>query len=88
MNLLVTMSGGTTTVINATLAGLIKEAKKSSSINKVLAGSPGILGALDNSFIELNRMEDEELDHLSKTPGSSVIGTTRVSVLSKMNYIS
>ena len=39
-NLLITMSGGTTTVINATLVGVLKAARRSGRIGKVLAGAP------------------------------------------------
>ena len=41
-NLLITMSGGTTSVINATLAGLILKAQKSNLIDKIYVGFPGI----------------------------------------------
>ena len=82
MNLLVTMSGGTSTVINSTLVGIIKQARQAKHINKIIAGVPGIIGALDNSFVDLGLLNDNDLGRLSKTPGSSIIGTTRVSILS------
>ena len=82
MNLLVTMSGGTSSVINSTLVGIIKQARQSKYINKIIAGFPGIIGALDNSFVDLGLLNNNELGRLSRTPGSSIIGTTRVSILS------
>ena len=46
-------SGGVTSVINATAAALILEAKKyKSKIGKVYAGKNGILGALKEELID------------------------------------
>ena len=50
-NLLVTMSGGTTSVINATLAGIVDIARKSNQIDKVYAGCPGMLGVFEENFL-------------------------------------
>lgn len=77
-NLLVTMSGGTTTVINATMAGIVKSAQKSNNIDRVYAGVPGILGALENNLVDITALNNDDLFKLIRTPGSSVIGTTRV----------
>ena len=43
-NLLVAMSGGTSPVINATLVGIIKAARRTKAFQYVLAGLPGIEG--------------------------------------------
>jgi 6-phosphofructokinase 1 len=72
------MSGGTTTVINSTLAGIIKASQKSKIINKVYAGIPGIIGVLKDNLVELTNLTENELEKLKKTPSSGVIGTTRV----------
>ena len=81
-NILVTMSGGTTTVINATLAGIIDKARNTTGINKILAGVPGINGVLQRDFIDLSSLGSRDTRRLSETPGSSIIGTTRISKLS------
>lgn len=83
-NLLITMSGGTTTVINATLAGVIRRAQESSKINKIYAGYPGISGFLNGNVIELTNMSEHELKVLVNTPGSGFIGTTRVRPLDEL----
>lgn len=81
-NLLITMSGGTTTVINATLVGVLKAARRSGRIGRVLAGAPGVLGVLGGQVADLTDLPDDELARLRRTPGSSVTGTTRVAKLS------
>jgi len=44
-NLLVGQSGGPTSVINATLAGVVTEAGKHESIEEIYGGANGILGS-------------------------------------------
>ena len=85
-NLLITMSGGTTTVINATLAGVIREVRESGCFDSVLAGVPGITGALEGKLVELSGLDDAQLSRLRETPGSAVVGTTRVAVLSDSEF--
>ena len=75
------MSGGTSPVINATLSGVISEVKSCKSFDKVYAGKPGIQGALSSNLIDLTDMSDEDLLKIKYTPGSSIIGTTRISRL-------
>ena len=77
-NLLVVMSGGTTSVINATLTGILKRARDVGMVRNVYAGYPGILGLLSGSILDLERVGKEQLDRLRITPASGSIGTTRV----------
>lgn len=79
-NLLVTMSGGTTSVINATLAGIIKSAKESKMINKIYAGFPGIVGFMNDKIIDLSDLTEKEINILKNSPGSASIGTTRTKI--------
>ena len=72
------MSGGTTSVINATLAGIITAAREVGSVNRVLAGYPGIKGTLEESLIDLTDLADADLQRLYYTPASAFIGTTRI----------
>ncbi|MRH79084.1 hypothetical protein GH984_10275 [Spiribacter sp. C176] len=81
-NLLVTMSGGTTTVINATLVGIIRQAVEMKSYGRIFAGIPGITGLLNGSLMDLSSLNNEELEMLRRTPGSASIGTARMSILS------
>lgn len=81
-NLLVTMSGGTTSVINATLAGIVSSAQQSKYIDKIYAGFPGITGFMQNSMLDLTEISPIELKILKTTPGSASIGTTRTKIFS------
>ena len=80
-NLLITMSGGTTTVINATLVGIVRRAQKSSHIDKIYAGYPGIIGVLNHHLLDLTELSEDTLKKLTYTPASGFIGTTRVKIL-------
>lgn len=82
-SLLIAMSGGTTTVINATLAGIIKKAQESHLIGKIYAGAPGIIGVLKGNLVDLTNLTEKDLEKLKKTPSSGVIGTTRVKQFDK-----
>jgi ATP-dependent phosphofructokinase / diphosphate-dependent phosphofructokinase len=82
-NLLITMSGGTTTVINATLAGVIKKVQESSLIDKIYAGVPGITGVLEDNLVEISSLTEHDLIKLKRTPSSGIIGTTRVKQFDK-----
>jgi len=75
------MSGGTTSVINATLAGVIAAAQKSKKIDKIYAGAPGIVGFMGDCLIDLTRTSKAELAVLKQSPGSASVGTTRAKIL-------
>lgn len=78
-HVLITMSGGTTSVINATLCGLIRGVRESLPPGtRILAGQPGILGLLDGRVRDLTALTDADLARLYRTPASGFIGTTRV----------
>lgn len=80
-NLFLTMSGGTTQVINATLVGVITEARRRFPSARIYAGFPGILGALKKDCVEITDLSADELRRLYRTPASGFIGTTRVKPL-------
>ncbi len=82
-SLLITMSGGTTSVINATLVGLVEEAQRSNRFDKIWAGFPGINGVMSGELIDLTTSTRETLTRLYHSPGSASIGTTRIEILSK-----
>ena len=82
-SLLITMSGGTTSVINATLVGLVEEAQRSNRFDKIWAGFPGINGVMSGELVDLTNATRETLTRLYYSPGSASIGTTRIEILSK-----
>ena len=52
-NLLVAQSGGPTSAINATLAGVIENALSSPSVDKIYGSVNGIQGVLNDNLIDL-----------------------------------
>lgn len=59
-NLLVAQSGGPTAAINATLAGVIKQAIKEEQIDQVYGACYGIQGVLEQKFVNLTEKVDTE----------------------------
>lgn len=72
-NLLAAQSGGPTAAINATLAGIIEEAKKHSEIDNVYGAIHGIEGVLKENTIKLNSIDTKLL---SQTP-AAYLGSCR-----------
>ena len=65
-------SGGVTSVINASAAGVIETARRHKDrIGKVLAGRNGILGALHEDLIDTSRESPAAVAALKHTPGGA-----------------
>lgn len=75
-NLLVGQSGGPTSVINASLAGVIQNGLNSPQIGNVFGALNGIDGILSENIISLNHLTEENLRLLKQTP-SSYLGSCR-----------
>ena len=73
---IVAQSGGPTAVINATVAGIVKANQMNPFYDKVLGGLNGIEGVLQERFVDLTDMTDEENLLLRQTP-SSALGSCR-----------
>ena len=73
-NLLVAQSGGPTAAINATLAGVIKQAIKEEQIDQVYGACYGIQGVLEQKFVNLTEKVDteEKLEKLKRTPAAAL----------------
>ncbi len=69
-------SGGPTSVINASAAGVIQEALKQDCITAVYGAAHGIKGVLDENFYDMSKEDKYELDLLKTTP-SSALGSVR-----------
>ena len=78
-NILYFQSGGPTAVINASLAGLLKAASLSPSIENIYGARYGIEGVLDGDFRNLNDLSNEDWDLLSQTPGM-YLGSSRMNL--------
>ena len=66
-NVLVVHGGGPTAVINASLYGVVEEAKKSGSIGKVYGAIGGSEGILKENFLDLMQVPEEKLSLLLQT---------------------
>jgi len=76
-NAILGQSGGPTSVINASLCGIIQEAlKQRDSITNVLGMQYGIEGFMEGKVIDLGKEKPETIDHLKTTP-SSALGSCR-----------
>ncbi len=75
-NCLVAQSGGPTSVINATLAGVVKANQLNPIYTTVYGGLNGIEGILQEHLVDLTTMSEEENRILRQTP-SSALGSCR-----------
>ncbi len=64
-------SGGATAVLNATAAAVIETARTSKKIGRVLAAENGILGALEESLMDVSAESASAIRALNHTPGAA-----------------
>ncbi len=69
-------SGGPTSVINASAAGVFLEALKQDSITAVYGAAHGIKGVINGDLYDIGKEDIEELELLKHTP-SSAMGSVR-----------
>lgn len=75
-NCLVAQSGGPTSVINASLAGVVKANQLNQVYDVVYGGLNGIEGILQERLVDLTHMSEQENRVLRQTP-SSALGSCR-----------
>jgi len=75
-NAIVGQSGGPTSVINASLVGVVQRAQKVDAIRSVLGMRFGIEGFLEENIIDLGKEDPATLEGLKVTP-SSALGSCR-----------
>lgn len=75
-SVIIGQSGGPTSVINASLAGIIDEALKSENIENIYGALNGIDGIINRKIIDLRCEEKETIELLKVTP-SSILGSVR-----------
>ena len=70
-------SGGPTSVINSSAAGVITQAlKEKKNITKVYGAEHGIVGILEEKLFDMSQEDPKELELLKYTP-SSALGSAR-----------
>src|SRR5512140_2388792 len=78
-NLLVAQSGGPTSVINSSLAGVIQEAGRHECIEEIYGGANGILGILNEELLDINDERVRTIEGLRFTPAAA-LGTCRYKI--------
>ena len=74
--LMYAQSGGPTSVINSSAAGVFLEGLKQENVTAVYGASHGIRGVLEEDFYDISKEDENELLLLKNTPSSS-IGSVR-----------
>src|SRR5258706_3915212 len=75
-NAVIGQSGGPTAVINQSLVGVIREAKKAGHILDLLGARHGVRGIINQDFLPLEKYPDELLERIAQTPAAA-LGSTR-----------
>ena len=77
-NIAVAQSGGPTSAINASLAGVFRQASKSPEIGKIYGSINGIEGMINGNLVPLDSIltSEHDVELLKKTP-STVLGSCR-----------
>ena len=78
-NVLIGQSGGPTSVINSSLAGVIKRASESPFIRNIYGMNYGIEGFIQEQLFDLGKQPEKVINGLRKTP-SSALGSSRYKV--------
>jgi len=84
-NVLVGQSGGPTAVINASVAGVIAEALNHDCIEEIYGTLNGVLGILNEDFIDLASESQQTIRGLRYTPGAA-LGTCRYKLKKQADF--
>ncbi|MHC4149830.1 MAG: 6-phosphofructokinase, partial [Planctomycetota bacterium] len=75
-NAIIGQSGGPTSVINASLAGIITAATEFEGVERILGMRFGIEGFMAGNIVDLDKEPEEVINGLKRTP-SSALGSCR-----------
>jgi len=84
-NVLVGQSGGPTSVINASLAGIVAEALNHEIIEEIYGGLNGVLGILQEDIVDLAAESQQQIRALRHTPGAA-LGTCRYKLKKQQDF--
>jgi len=84
-NVLVGQSGGPTAVINASVEGVVAEALNHACIEEVYGTLNGVLGILNEDFIDLAEESQQTIRALRHTPGAA-LGTCRYKLKKREDF--
>lgn len=75
--MLVGQAGGATAVINASLVGVVEEARASGGFDRIWGIRQGAEGMLAGRFVDLGAVSPPTLDALCRTPGAALASSRR-----------
>ena len=78
-NALIIQSGGSTAVINRSLAGILAESLKVRSFSKIYGAIHGTDGLLKRNITDLSNISRSEISLIGKTPGAA-LGSSRYKI--------
>ncbi|HEX9785921.1 MAG TPA: 6-phosphofructokinase [Opitutaceae bacterium] len=84
-NCLIGQSGGPTAVINASVAGAVTEALNHECIEEIYGCLNGVLGILNEDFIDLAAESQQSIRALKYTPGAA-LGTCRYKLKKQQDF--
>jgi 6-phosphofructokinase 1 len=84
-NVLVGQSGGPTSVINASVAGVVTEALNHTCIEEIYGTLNGVLGILQEDLIDLASESQQTIRGLRHTPGAA-LGTCRYKLKKQQDF--
>ncbi len=84
-NVLVGQSGGPTSVINASVAGIVAEALNHECIEEIYGAMNGVLGILQEDLIDLASESQQQIRALRHTPGAA-LGTCRYKLKKQQDF--
>ncbi|WP_221031377.1 6-phosphofructokinase [Actomonas aquatica] len=84
-NILVGQSGGPTAVINASIEGVVSEALNHDCIEEIYGTLNGVLGILNEDFIDLASESQQTIRGLRHTPGAA-LGTCRYKLKKQADF--
>src|SRR3954465_14428227 len=84
-NVLVGQSGGPTSVINASVAGIISEALNHECVEEIYGALNGVLGILQEDLIDLASESQQQIRALRHTPGAA-LGTCRYKLKKQQDF--
>jgi 6-phosphofructokinase 1 len=84
-NVLVGQSGGPTSVINASVAGIVAEALNHECVEEIYGTLNGVLGILNEELIDLASESQQQIRALKHTPGAA-LGTCRYKLKKQQDF--
>ena len=86
LNIVYFQSGGPTSVINASLYGLIKAAKADPNVGKIYGSLYGVEGLINDNLVDLREEDEDQLKLLLQTPGAA-LGSARRKIGQDRDFI-